>query len=198
MLRHELEPVLVTTESPQCLQPTPSLQFWWHVFFRVMLRGWGLWENWGFWCLHWPQALSPPTSAPVGEAVLFWLQRQAVLCHQITPLLTLQFSPLPLLEISLILAQESWPPALKPFLFILAIYLKCIHTEILQLVPPFSFFTCSSRTARGLGFLWGLLGGSSLTSLSEVGFHYLLRVYVFLNMALNFWNSFLFKEQKDQ
>ena len=47
------------------------------------------------------------TSAPVGEALLFWIQKQAVLCHQITPLLTLQFSPLPLLEISLILAQES-------------------------------------------------------------------------------------------
>lgn len=134
----------------------------------------------------------------MGDAVLFWLQRQAVLCHQITPLLTLQFSPLPLLEISLILAQESWPPALKPFLFICAIYLKCIHTEILQLVPPFNFFTCSSRTALGLGFLWGLLGGSSLTSLSEVGFHHLLRVYVLLNMALNFWNSFSFRKQKDQ
>ena len=145
-------------------------------------------------------ATGPPTPAPAGEAALFWLQRQAVLCRQITPLLTLQFSPLPLLEISLILALESWPQALKPFLFICVIYLKCIHTEILQLVPPFKevqLFTCSSMTALGLGFFvqpprW------IFSSLSEVGFHHLLRVYVLLNMALNFWNSISSKEQKDQ
>jgi hypothetical protein len=59
-----------------------------------------------------------------------------------------------------------------------------------------------SRVALGqhldLAFLWCLLCGSSLTSLSEVGFHHLLRAYVLLNMALNFWNSISFKEQKDQ
>lgn len=61
----------------------------------------------------------------------------------------------------------------------------------------FNFFTCSPITALGLGFfVWSPRW--IFSSLSEVGFRHLLRVYVLLNLALNFWNSISSKEQKDQ